>query len=696
MFPTDSNQVPVPQNSLAQEQPQPEDMQAKTPNEEDQPVDPKTKKRWSEFRQRIQTTKAYRKKLIRNWTANIDFRRGKQFSSMPDDDTVAVNLDWSFTKTKQAALFSQIPEVHIAHSPESVQAGPWLAAFERKLNDTLKKAGIESTMDEVLPDCINAAGIGIALVSYEALTEPKEVPSIDIATLPPQLQAEAMQSGTIGGHPIPTQTINAPVDKRYTVRRISPADFLWPIDFTGSDFDNAPWLGYTGRMPWAEAQARFGLADEDKDKLITEDRTIEDRLTSDIEKDKVEGDNKVGFDEIFYHTYQYDADAKTFGGIHHLVFLHGRTEPVIDEPWHGQIENDQAPGKLIGAMKKPVRVLTLTYVSDEDIPPSDSAVGRAQVVELNKGRTHMNKQRARNAPWTWFDVNRLDPAIQTALMRGTWQHAIPVQGDGSRIIGAVQAPPMHQENFEFDQIAKADLQELWTIGTNQLGGGGGVETRGEANVIQSNFQTKVGRERARVASFFVGIAQVLGGLMCLYEDTTEFGQGFDPTISEHLSYSIVPDSTVLLDSNQRLDKLNNFLNLYAKSGWVNLEVVLKEIATLSGLDPNTVIVPPQPQQPEQPNISLRLTGGQDMMNPLLLAFMIKAGQAPEPQLVEQAKQLINMSVQMQPPAPPGQMPGAPPPAPGDANPQMGLLPAINRRAEDGPTGSPATGGTGGQ
>lgn len=683
MFPTDDTQVP---------QPQAEDMQAKTPSETPQ-VDANTKKRWAEFRQRIQTTKAYRKKLIRNWTANIDFRRGKQFSSMPDDDTVAVNLDWSYTKTKQAALFSQVPEVRIDHAPESVGAGPWLAAFERKLNDNLKKAGIESAMDEVLPDVINAAGIGIVLVSYEALTEPKQVPAIDISTLPPQLQMEALQQGTIGGQPIPTETIPTPVDKRYTVRRISPADFLWPIDFTGSDFDNAPWLGYSGRIPWAEAQSRFGLADEDKDKFVTEDRTVEDRLTSDIEKDKIEGDNKVGFDEIFYHTYQYDATSKSFSTIHHLVFLHGKTEPVIDEPWHGQIPNDQMPGKIVGSIKKPIRVLTLTYISDEDIPPSDSAVGRAQVVELNKGRTHMNKQRARNAPWTWFDVNRLDPSIQTALMRGTWQHAIPVQGDGSRIIGAVQTPPMHQENFEFDQIAKADLQELWTIGSNQLGEGGGVETKGEANVIQSNFQTKVGRERARVASFFVSIAQVLGSLMCLYEDTTQFGQGFDPTLSEHLQYSILADSTVLLDSNQKLDRLNNFLNLYAKSGWVNLEPVLKEVATLSGLDPSAVIVAPQPQQPEQPNISLRLTGGQDMMNPLLLAFMIKAGQAPDPQLVEQAKQLINMSVQMQqPPAPPGQMPEAPPTPTGEANSQMGLLPAITKRAEDGPQGSDATGG----
>jgi hypothetical protein len=344
-------------------------------------------------------------------------------------------------------------------------------------------------------------------------------------------------------------------------------------------------------------------------------------------------------------------------------------------------------------LKKPIRVLTLTYISDDDIPPSDSAVGRSQIIELNKGRTHMNKQRARNAPWTWFDVNRLDPAIQAALLRGTWQHAIPVQGDGSRIIGSVQQPPIPQENFTFDNIAKADLQEIWTIGSNQLGIGGDVETKGEAGIIQQNFQTKVGRERARVAAYFVGIAEVVGSLMCLYEDPATFGQGFDPSVSERLGYSILADSTVLVDAQQRLERLNAFLNTYAKSGWINLEPILKEIATLVGLDPTTVVVPPKPQSPEPPNISLRLTGGQDMMNPLLLAFMIKAGQAPEPELVEKAKALIQNSVQMQQPLPPVQgMPPGPPTNTGEANPNMGLLPAITKRAEDGPQGG-TTGGT---
>jgi hypothetical protein len=441
-------------------------------------ADPETKKRWAEFRQHIANTKGYRRKLVRNWSNSIDLRRGKTFASQVDDDSVAVNLDWTYTKTKQAAMFSQIPKVRVTHSPESLQAGPWVAGYERRLNDTLVTAGIQATMEETLPDCINAAGVGIAMVAFESITEERQAPAIDLSIFPPELQRMAMQTGKLFGKPVPMESVPHKIAARYTIRRVSPADFLWPIDFTGSDFDNAPWLGYTGRLPWAEAAHRFNLTDEDKKDVLTEEGTFVDRLTNDIDKGKASAENKVGFDEIFYHEFQYDTKAKSFDTIRHLVFLHGKTDPVIDEPWSGQQEDKNNPGSIIGSKKKPVRVLTLTYISDDDIPPSDSAIARPQVLELNRGRTHISKQRARTAPWTWFDVNRLDPLIQTALMRGTWQHAIPVQGDGSRVIGSVEQPSIQEETFKFDEIAKRDAQDMWTIGPNQVGTGADVETKG--------------------------------------------------------------------------------------------------------------------------------------------------------------------------------------------------------------------------
>lgn len=659
-----------------------------------QQKDPATVKKNKEFKQRIDTCKQYRRKLVANWTVNIDYRRGKPFASQTDEDTIAVNLDWSMTKTKEAGLFSQVPEARIDHPPQSL--APWIPTFQQRVNDTLKLAGIEAAMSEVMPDVINAAGIGVAIVSYESIMEDASVPTADPLTM---LPAEGVES------PVDNPMMNVPrvLDHRYVIQRVSPSDFIWPIQFTGSDFNCAPWLGRSGRVTWAEAVIRWGLTEEDKSRVLGEDKTQMDKLTHDVEKDKIAADEMVGFDEVFYKEFQYDQNAKSYRTIHHLVFVNGKEDPVIDEPWKGQ-KIDPQSGGVTGSLKSPIQVLSLTYISDETIPPSDSAIGRPQVNEINKSRTQMIRQRERSLPVRWIDVNRIDPLVSQSLMRGMWQNFIPVQGDGGRAIGEVARATMPQENFAFDKIAKADWENTTTTGANQTGSGAGVDTAAEAKEIGRNFQTRVGRERAKVGSFFCNVAEVLGGLMCLFEDPASLGEGFDPAVSNGLTYSILADSTLLLDVNQKLERLDNFVNKYAKSGFVELEPVLKEIALLTGLDPNTVIKAPQPKPPVEPNISLRLTGAEDMMNPLMLAFMLKSGQAPPAELIEQAKKLIELAVTLQPPPPPapegaalgqpGEPPAGPqtplgpgpvpPPAPpmvGDANPNMTILPTVDKRSE---------------
>lgn len=626
-----------------------------TPKVDQQGSEQEPKKVWKDLKAQIEACKGYRRKLVSGWTTNIDYRRGKPFTSQTDEDRIAVNLDWSLTKAKQALLFSQVPQVRISHPPQTLDM-PWVHSFEQKVNDTLVQAGIETVMDEVLPDCINAAGIGVVIVSRETITEDVDIPSQDLGMLPPETHMMIMQSGLMpDGSPVQMETVPRTVDSRYVIKRVSPADFLWPITFTGSDFDNAPWVGRSDRIPWAEAVSRFGLKDEDKDKVLGEDRQLMDKLAHDVDKDKIDQHELVSFEELFYREFQYNPAAKSFSTIHHVVFVKGIDKPVIDEPWKGQ-DIDPEGGKVLGVLKYPIRVLTLAYITDEAIPPSDSAIGRTQVNELNKSRTQVILQRERSLPVRWFNPDRVDPLIQHSLMRGVWQGMIPIQGNGDHAIGEVARSHMAPENFTFDQIAKSDLMETWQIGPS--GSGVEVETKGESNDLQTNMQTRIGRERAKVGKFFCSVAEIVGGLICLYEDPASFGEGFNPVISGTLSYSILADSTLLLDANQRIKRLIDFLNFGGKTGYVNLEPVMKEIATLTGLDPNVVIQAPQPKPPAEPNISLRLTGTEDMLNPLTLAFLMKSGQAPDQELIEKAKQLIITAVL----PPPNGIP-TPPPAP---------------------------------
>ncbi|MGE3341476.1 MAG: hypothetical protein AB7J46_06305 [Candidatus Altimarinota bacterium] len=692
--------------------------------------DPAQKKRIRRFKKDLELCKTQKKELMRDWRTNVDYRRGKAYATASDRDRIAVPLDWSLTKEKEAVLFSQIPAIRVNHPPQTIseEALPWVHRFEQKLNDLAIEAGIESAMNEVLPDCINAAGFGVVIVAREAITDTVMMPAIDLSIFPPELQQMILSSGMLPtGEPIPMVPTPRTLDSRYTVTRISPADFLWPIAFDGSDFDKAPWIGRSGRISWAEAVQRFGLEEDEKRRIIGDSRSTEERIdwNSTASGTPAESDlfaDTVEFDEIFYKAYHYDQQATNFSHIHHMVFVKGKDNPVIDEPWQGQMEDEES-GLLLGAQKYPIRVLTLAYITDDAIPPSDSAVGRAQVDELNKSRTNMMEQRQHSLPVNWFDVNRVDPTIQYALMRGQWQGYVPVQGVGQNIIGSVARSSYPQDHHAIDQIVKNDLNQVWQVGSGMFGPD--VETGKEASAINSGMQIRVARERARVGKFFVGIMEVLGGLVSIFEDPAEIGEGFTPLVSRTLAYSILADSTVLLDSNQRLENVMRFVNFFAKSGWVDIESLVKEAATLSGLDPAVVVRPPSPKPPVEPNISLRFTGVEDVLNPLILAFLLKSGQAPDEKLIERAKELITSSVappegqdpnagfgltgiegealpsrlmsgpagmspdlaqlvtQLQSVKAPKEVPAPPPPEVGAANPRWGILGRMNRRADNG-------------
>ncbi len=704
---------------------QPETSAASEPTETTPPIealDKSRKDRNKKLRQQVELTKLYRRKLVRDWQVNVDYRRGKPFASQSDEDRIAVPIDWALTKEKQAALFSQIPELRISHPPQTLaeDIAPWLHPFESRVNDTLVQGGIEGVMDECLPDCINASGFGACVVMREAITEMVEVPAQDLSTIPPEQLQQVLQSKMLpDGSPLQMVQVPREADSRYTITRISPSDFLWPIGFQSSDLDKAPWLGRQGRISWPTALQRFpksednpnGLVPEDKNKVMGDDRsTLDriDRLRHETERGVSEFDETVAFDELFYFDHYYDETIKSFKSIRHLVFVHGKDDPVVDEPWKGQKtipSQDQQTSQVVGALKYPVRVLTLNYVTDDAIPPSDSAVIRPPVDEVNKSRSQMIQQRQHSMPMRWVNTDRVDPTVLYTIMRGTWQGIIPVQGIGTNALGEVARSAFPQDNYKFDEIAKRDIGDATGMGAGMLSANAEMGTDGNPNK-DAPVDARIARERAKVGKFFLGIAEVLGGLISIFEDPNSFGEGFSPEVSKTLSYSILADSTVLLDSNQRLRKLFQFVNFTAKSGQIAIEPVLREIATLSGLDPQVVIQKPDPKAPVEPNISLRLTGSEDMLNPLTLAMLIKSGQAPTPEQIEQAKSLIASSVvppgmaggpQMDqnglptpPVGPDGQplpVPEPPPPGVGEAHAGWSAAPRINQRVTGAEGGS---------
>jgi len=653
---------------------------------------------WKQWRARITSARRRRDDLVPTWQDNVDRRRnavnelavGPRTAGKP----IRVNQDWPLTKAKIAQLYSQTPEVRLTPRADKYRAA--VPVFGEQLNDAIGDATVGQTIEEVLADVVNASGIGGVLVSYEARTEPRDIPQADPATMPPE-QQQAIEAGLME---MPTVTVEHVIDCQYLAERISPADLLTPSDFTGSNYNRARWLGHDGRMTWTQAERDLGLDETQKEKVLGADSRGKNgtgSLNSDTQKFK-DGE-VVNYTQLFYWRHYYHAEETSFRALQRLVFVDGLDEPVVDEPYRGQ--KRLPDGRLVGVLRNPINVCTLTYISDDSLPPSDSTISADQVDELSESRDAMVQQRKHSIPIRWYDTNRIGPNARRLLDSGTHQGFIPTNGEGTRAIGEVARANFPQERFEFDRVIKNDLTEMWQVGTNQAGTfSQGDRTASEARIVERNFQTRVGQERDKVTRFFVGIAECIAGLLALYgqfetadeQDLQRLDTVSREELAQGFTYSVRVDSTVLLDADQRIEQLTRALNLTAQSGYVNPKPAIAEIWELSGVDPAKVMIDPQPKPPEPVKISI--SSAEDVINPIMLGLLMRTQQAPGKQDLQSAMQLLEqlgLSAMLGvPPAEQSVTPQDPnqPPQTGIKNPEVAnpgweAAPRIDRRDADG-------------
>jgi hypothetical protein len=657
---------------------------------------------------RIDESKRCNKDYHNEWKGNVDRRLGHVASiytggiSTDNEVQAEINPDWALTKTKTANLYSQVPQVGMTH--ENKQYAPAVPIFAKAINYELgeKRVNIGVPMEETLNDVVNASGVGAVLVGYAARFETKEVPAMEtlpgpqgpikVSDLPPEQLDKIIAAAKQANIPFPMKPVEVPTDQKFFAMRISPMDLLWPENFVGSNFDDGDFIGYRGRTNWPDAKNEFKLDDEDKEKAVgSGEHVSSDSLRSEGDAARSAETEEVEFECLYYWRHRVDPEEKSFQCIWRLVYVKGITKPVIHEAWKGQ-KLDPQTRKYVGNVRFPIRVLTLTYISDNPIPPSDSAAGRPQVNDMRRSRSQMFQNRERSTPIRWFDVNRIDPALQDNLMKGIYQGMIPTNGDGSRSIGEIARASYPSEDISFDQAAKTDLMETWQIGPNQMGTTTpGKKSGTEANIVQQAFATRIGQERARVAAFFLGCVEVLAGWMVLYSDFPNLTDQERQTMQsawdqKHILHDLVlkirPDSTIVLDSQQRVQRLSQFLNMTVKSGFVNPKTIITEMAELSGLDPTEVVVDPQPKPPEEPNMSYRFSGKDDLMSIPVVAMLIHHKKWPTPEEIQQAKQSLESLLQPSPPpgaaplsgAPPAAGPGGPPSPPPGGGPPVAQVP----------------------
>lgn len=661
------------------------------------------------FKTRVESSKTDRKTRIPEWRRNVELRIGHIATlytaglDVMDEIQTEINPDWSLTKTKTANLYSQVPTVRLAHEGKAFR--PALPPFAKSLNYEIspKRANVGAAMEETLNDVVNAAGIAGIFVGYSARYNEKLIPALDeqfMELIPEEVLGQLVETEVpedfevsaetlepmLAQMKLPMKRVHEVVSDKITARRISPVDLITPVEFTGSDFNDGDFAGYDGKCSWPEAKMEFHLDDDLYAKVVSGQNEDTDRsLRSNPERSGLANTKSVKFTDIYYWRYRVDPEEKSFHAIWRIVYIEGMDKPALHEPWKGQEKVTDESGNyyFIGNHQFPIQLCTLTYITDNPIPPSDSSAGRPQVNDLRRSRRDMFNNRLRSVPIRWFDVNRIDQTIQTMLMRGTWQGMIPTNGDGSRAIGEIARASYPAENLSFDQQAMQDLHDTWQLSPQQISGSTQEGTATAANITQQNFATRMGQERGRVASFFLRVCELIAGYMCLYSEfpilTDEekeqmFGAWDNKTILKDLVFKILPDSQIVLDSNDRIQKLVNFLNITVKSGYINPKPIIVEIAELSGIDPTDVVVDPQQPEPENP-VKFSFGGKDDITNVMVLALLLSKGEPPTIEHIDQAKEMLfAAAAPFVPKIPEAEMPpegqegGSEPPPPGEEPP----------------------------
>lgn len=567
-------------------------------------------------------------------------------------DEVVVPKDYANVEQKKALLFFQVPEVTLtAELPgldEPVRI--FQAVLNRKLRADEVNAG--ALMEEVLADVLCPAGIGASKIGYEAEvngTVPVQQPMMD-PTGQPIVDPMTQQ-------PVLT-TVDMPnvVNERYFWERIPVKRLLMPTDFTGSDFDKAPWLGFTFEQDLEVVAKTYKLDPKDLKPSGDED---EGRIKNDLTPEQGTRQRVCGT-EIWYRAGLFLKDVANTEVFHQLVWFDGMDAPIVHRPSPYQVVDEQ--GKIVAGMRgNPVHVLTLGYVSDTPIPPSNVSVTRVLVDELSEGRTRMIEQRKRSLPINMYDPARAPQDTMSKLERGETQANIPVPGltAADPPIVPLQKATFPRENFTFNDYIQRDMQEAWALGANQNATATDTKrTATELSIMQSATQTRMKREQTQVARWFVAGVAKLGALIQLFADAPDYveivgenglrtlEQWNKDTIQGRFAYSAKPDSQLQMDAAMDRKAAMDEYQFLRKDPLVNAQALLQKVARRLGYDPAQFLAQPQPPKPEPPKPSFSFKG--DDLNPsmpqfpIVMEILMQGGMQISPQAIAAAQQQATM------------------------------------------------------
>lgn len=608
----------------------------------------------------IQGSQDKRKEYKLVWDKNIQSYLSKPLQSLPEHDTVTVPKDFSNVERKKADLFFQLPEVHLVPKMPGLEDA--VSVFQAVLNHKLGSDGVDAfgMMSEVTFDALCPSGLLVSKIGYESFQDGMKDVQVGEQVISPEQPNVGAILGLGATTPAQTAPVMQPapniVHERWFWERVSPASVLIPADFSGSNYDHAPWLGFEFEDDWEVLKQRFNLPD-DLDMKVTHGDNDDTKIRSEVQSSADHTTKKGRGYELWYRASVYDPTVKHPEKFRYLVVLDGVPIPVrhLDSPYQSE---DLATGQLLGLMGNPIHVGALRYVSDTAYPPSEVTIGRQQCQELNKGRTQQMLQRERSTPKMWADIGRMGGAdALKKIERNAWQSIIPIPGaDVNNLpIGELPRSAYPQENFRFDEVIERDLRDIWAFGPNQLGQQAeGRQTATETKNIQSNVSARMDYERKQLIRYYVRGVEKLGALIQKFADQQDFVEILGPEGDKRLQawdkshiagrfvYDAKPDSAMRVDAAQDFRDMIDMYNMLAKDPHVNRVELLTRLTRMKNIDPARLIIPQLPEKgPEPPSIAFTCKG-EDLdprspSFPIWIELLAQSGYKISPQAIQLAQ-----------------------------------------------------------
>jgi len=634
-----------------------------------------------EWMNRITASEHVVDQLKIGWQKNVRAYMGKVLDVTPRDHAVQVPLEYSYVEQKKSQLVFQVPEVHLKpKNPASAAAVPtFAAAVNHELGE--ENADAPTLIDEMATDVL-LCGIAASKIGYVADIRTRQVPVLQPAPpdpmtgappVDPQTQQPRMVQAVdpMTGEP---QLQDEPylAHEQYFWNEFPTEDLLIPVDFVGSRFDRAAWLGMKFVMDFTQAKKELNLPDDFAATIQTPRETL-----SSEERPTREGGalKQVEGYEIWLKAAVFAPDEDPLPNqLKELVLIKGHNKPVRyrNSPyqWLGDGQEGRPnDGKLHGMEGFPIHPLTLRFLPGSAYPVSDVGIARPLSEEISLGRTQMAQFRDRALPMQWYNRDLLTKETLEKMERGEIMSRIGVDGNGNEQIGIVSLPMFPRDNYQFNEIGEKDLRDTWAIrpATVETEGRTATEVR-DATAVSD---VRLDKERKRFLRWFTTGAAKFASLLQQFKDDAGFVEIVGPdgqkalqqwdrkAVQGEFVFSAKPDSALRLDADVERRQAANLYNLIGRDPNVRRTELLKALLTKHNLDPDKIVVetPPAEPKPEPPKINLSFKA-EDLSNPMVLAILAQIGIEMPPGLVAQQQQA----------------PGAPGTAPPVQQPHPGAVP----------------------